>query len=174
VAIRDLLDNATRLHCIGDLTSRPLADRAAGAFWRCTGQFEDLADLLGGDTDGFAQARGISEAFNEREVLKAGRGTDKPAGAPEPNGVEVDAKFTSDRGISCLTGTREHNAGTQCQLLGGGVATNKLLTFAPHQRVAFQPGRFGTTHSSPRVQQVPSRRLARGPVYLGLTSAILY
>src|SRR6266567_4738842 len=145
MARRNLLDDATRHHFVGDFSSCPVADRAF--FGLLAGQCDDLAGLFGGDMGRFSGTWDILQALPHREFLQRHRLQANPAHAPTANRIHTDFQISGDLAIILAFCRSQDHAPPQSHLLGCTMPTHQCFQFLLFLFAQRQCFRFGATHA---------------------------
>jgi len=119
---RDLLDDATSHHFVGNFASGPLADGTV--FGLLTGHGDHLAALFCADLASPAGARDIPESVLHRQICQCDRLQGQPAFAPGAHRLHAYAKLTSNLAIVLASIGLQDDAPSQCHLLAGAMATH--------------------------------------------------
>src|SRR5437762_12737718 len=94
MARRNLLDDATSHHFVGDFPPCPVGD---GTFrWRFAGECEHLAGLLHRNLRGSPWSRDIAEPLVHGEILERELLPPDPAHAPAARRIRLDSQFSSN------------------------------------------------------------------------------
>jgi hypothetical protein len=144
MARRNLRDNASCHHFVGDFAPRPVADRTLLGL--LTSQRDHLACLLCRDLRRPARAWGILKPVTDRKILQRNGLQTNPAHSPTAHGIRFYSQFPPDVCIVLALGRPQNHAPSQRDLPGGAVPTHQVFQRSLLSLMQHQLCWFGTTH----------------------------
>ena len=93
---RNLLDDASRHHFVGDFAPRPLADGPSGFLGILTGQRRHLAALFHRDLGLLPRSWGVLQALADAQCVQVDPLQADPAITPQAHGVHIDRQLAGN------------------------------------------------------------------------------